>query len=121
MAEPAPSIRNITEVPWEEMPGHFGGAFSKLLVHPETTGSRHIDHRISVYQPRAYVQIHAHKIKEQVYHILDGEGLMVVGEMEQVVRRHDVVFIPPGISHGINNTGLVDLVFLVVTSPVDDA
>jgi mannose-6-phosphate isomerase-like protein (cupin superfamily) len=120
MAEPNPSIRNIAEVAWEEMPGHLGGAFSKLLVHPDTTGSRHIDHRISVYQPRAHVQIHTHKVKEQVYHVLDGEGLMVVGETRHVVRRHDVVFIPPGVSHGISNTGLTDLVFIVVTSPVSD-
>jgi oxalate decarboxylase/phosphoglucose isomerase-like protein (cupin superfamily) len=36
------------------------------------------------------------------------------------VRRHDVIFIPPGIEHAIYNTGLKDLVFLVITSPPDD-
>jgi len=120
MAERSASIRNIAEVPWDELPGHHGGALSKLLVHPDTTGSRHIDHRISAYQPKAQVEIHAHKVQEQVYHVLDGEGLMVIEERRQVVRRHDVVFIPPGIRHAIINTGLTDLVFLVVTSPVLD-
>ena len=38
----------------------------------------------------------------------------------QVVRKHDVIFVPPGVEHAISNTGLVDLVFLVVTSPVSD-
>jgi quercetin dioxygenase-like cupin family protein len=67
-------IRNIAEVPWDELPGHFGGALSKLLVHPETTGSRHVDHRISTYQPKAYVAPHTHRIQEQVYHVLAGQG-----------------------------------------------
>jgi mannose-6-phosphate isomerase-like protein (cupin superfamily) len=37
-----------------------------------------------------------------------------------VVRKHDYIFLPPGVDHSISNTGLVDLVFLVVTSPVTD-
>jgi mannose-6-phosphate isomerase-like protein (cupin superfamily) len=115
-----PSIRNVAEVPWDELPAHHGGAFSKLLVHPETTGSRHIDHRISAYQPRAYVAPHAHKVQEQVYHVLEGEGLMEIEEERRVVRRHDVIFIPPGVRHAIYNSGLTDLVFLVITAPVSD-
>jgi oxalate decarboxylase/phosphoglucose isomerase-like protein (cupin superfamily) len=37
-----------------------------------------------------------------------------------VVRTHDVIYLPPGVEHAIENSGLVDLVFLVVTSPVTD-
>src|SRR6267154_2277711 len=91
-------IRNIAEVPWREFPNHFGGALSKPLVMPETAGSRHIDYRISMYQPMAYVARHKH----------------------QVLRKHDFIFLPPGVEHAISNSGLVDLVFLVVTSPVTD-
>jgi mannose-6-phosphate isomerase-like protein (cupin superfamily) len=40
--------------------------------------------------------------------------------VRRVVRRHDVVFIPPGVEHGITNTGLGDLTFIVVTTPIDD-
>src|SRR5262245_14931694 len=115
-----PFVRNIAEVEWREFPDHFGGALSKPLVMPETAGSRHIDYRISMYQPRARVALHKHKVQEQVYHVLDGEGLMEIGGKKQVVRKHDVIFLPPGVEHAINNTGLVDLVFLVVTSPVSD-
>lgn len=114
------SIRNIAEEPWREFPGHFGMALSKALVHPETTGSRQIDYRISTYQPMAYVERHAHKVQEQVYHVLDGEGLMEIGNERRVVRKHDVVFLPPGVPHSIQNTGLGDLTFIVVTTPVRD-
>jgi mannose-6-phosphate isomerase-like protein (cupin superfamily) len=113
-------IRNIAEVPWRQFPDHFGGALSKPLVMPETAASRHIDYRISMYQPMAYVARHTHKVQEQIYHVLDGEGLMELDDARHVVRKHDVVFVPPGVEHAISNTGLVDLVFLVVTSPATD-
>ncbi len=116
-----PLIRNIVEVQWEDLPAHLGGAYSKFLVHPDTTASQTVDYRISCYQPRAYVELHAHKIQEQIYHVLEGEGLMVIGAKRQVVRRHDVIFIPPGVKHSINNTGLSDLVFIVVTTPPHDS
>ena len=75
---PRAVIRNIAEEPWKQFPAHYGGALSKALVRPETTGSRQIDYRISTYQPMAYVEPHAHKVQEQVYHVLDGEGLMEI-------------------------------------------
>lgn len=114
------SIRNVAETPWRQFPGHFGGALSKPLVMPETMRSRHIDYRISMYQPMAHVERHSHKIQEQVYHILEGEGLMEVGDATHVVRRHDVIYLPPGVEHAIHNTGVVDLIFIVATSPVTD-
>ena len=120
-SEARPVIVNIAEVLWEEPPAHYGGAHSKMLVRPEVTGARRLDYRISSYQPRAYVASHAHKVQEQIDHVLEGEGLMEMGDQRRVVRRHDVIFIPPGTQHAIHNTGLVDLVFLVITSPPDDA
>ena len=115
-----PIIRNIAEVPWRQFPNHYGGALSKPLVMPETAGSRHLDYRISMYQPMAYVELHTHKVQEQIYHVLDGEGLMDIDGKKHVVRKHDVIYLPPGISHAIQNSGLTDLVFLVITSPVTD-
>ncbi len=119
-AERKAFVRHIAEVPWRQFPNHFGGALSKPLVHPETAGSRHIDYRISMYQPMAHVERHKHRVQEQVYHVLEGEGLMEIGDERRIVRKHDVVFLPPGIEHAIHNTGVEDLVFLVVTSPVTD-
>ncbi len=114
-------IRNTAEVLWEEPPGHFGGAYSKMLVRPETSDARLIDYRISSYQPKAHVAPHRHQAQEQVYHVLEGRGLMELDGERRVVGPHDVIFIPPGVEHAIYNTGLQDLVFLVVTTPPLDA
>ncbi len=115
-----PAICAAASVMWSELPGHFGGAYSKLLVRPESCGAKSIDYRISVYQPRAYVELHWHRIQEQVYHVLDGEALMEIDGERTVVRKDDIIFIPPGVKHAIYNTGMTDLRFIVVTSPSDE-
>ena len=117
---PEPFVRNIADIAWQEFPGHFGGALSKALVRPETCGSRRIDHRISCYQPMAHVAEHVHRVQEQVYHVLEGEGLLTLGDRSVPMRRHDYVFVPPGVRHSFTNNGLMPLVFLVVTAPVED-
>src|SRR5258708_20843846 len=90
-------IRNIAEVPWREFPNHFGGALSKPLVMPETAGTRQLDYRISMYQPMAYVAPHNHKVQEQIYHVLEGDGLMEIAGNNHLGRNHDAIFLPPGI------------------------
>jgi mannose-6-phosphate isomerase-like protein (cupin superfamily) len=45
---------------------------------------------------------------------------MEIERERRVVRKHDVIFLPPGVEHAISNTGLTDLVFLAITSPPDD-
>jgi mannose-6-phosphate isomerase-like protein (cupin superfamily) len=119
-AKAAAVIRNVVETPWKQYPGHFGSALSKPLVRPETTGSRLVDYRISTYQPMAYVETHAHKVQEQIYHVLEGEGSMEISGRRRIVRRHDVIFIPPGVRHSIRNDGISDLTFIVVTTPPED-
>ncbi len=113
-------VSNIAEIAWQEFPGHHGGALSKALVRPETCGSRRIDHRISCYQPMAHVAEHVHQVQEQVYHVLEGEGLLTLDDERHLLRRHDYVFVPPGVRHSFTNQGLTPLVFLVVTTPVED-
>ena len=113
-------IRNIAEVPWKQYPNHFGGALSKPLVDEEGLGATQIDHRISSYEPMAYVARHKHAVQEQIYHVLSGEGLFEYGDEKRVVRCHDVIFIPPGIEHAFSNTGLENFVFLVITCPIHD-
>jgi mannose-6-phosphate isomerase-like protein (cupin superfamily) len=116
----AASIRNVVETPWKQYPGHFGGALSKPLVRPETAGSRLVDYRISTYQPMAYVETHTHKVQEQIYYVMEGEGSMEIEGKKTIVRKHDVIFIPSGVSHSICNNGITDLTFIVVTTPVED-
>lgn len=112
-------IANIAETLWQTMPAHYD-AHSKLLVTPDTDRTKHLDFRISSYQPKGYVAPHSHKVQEQIYHVIEGEGLMELDGERFVLRKHDYVFIPPGVEHAFYNTGLVDLVFFVITTPATD-
>ena len=110
----------MARIPWQEFPGHFGGALSKALVGPGNSGSSRIDFRISRYAPSAYVAEHVHKVQEQVYYVLEGEGLLTLDAQQHLMRPHDYVYVPPGVRHSFTNTGTAGLVFLVVTTPADD-
>ncbi len=113
-------VGKMANVAWREYPGHFGGALSKALVGPLNADSKLLDFRISRYAPMAYVQEHVHKVQEQIYYVLEGEGILTLDGEKHLMRPHDYVYVPPGVRHSFANTGLAGLVFLVVTTPADD-
>ena len=110
-------VRELAEFAWEQSPGHFEGALSKILVSVANDGASYLDLRMSTYAPKAYVQRHVHDAKEQVYLFLEGEGVLELGDARTVVRPKSFVFIPPGLPHALHNTGTSNLVFLVITTP----
>jgi mannose-6-phosphate isomerase-like protein (cupin superfamily) len=61
-----------------------------------------------------------HKVAENIYYILQGKGIVELDGEKRLVEPHMVIHIPPGVRHGIFNTGLEDLVFIVVASPPSD-
>ncbi len=113
-------VEKMAHLPWQQYPGHFGGALSKELAGPATTGSSRMDFRISRYAPMAYVQEHVHQIQEQVYYVLEGEGMLTLDDAKHLMRPHDYVYVPPGVRHSFTNTGTNGLVFMVITTPVSD-
>jgi quercetin dioxygenase-like cupin family protein len=113
-------VEKMANLPWKEYPGHFGGALSKALAAPENTGTRRVDFRISRYAPAAYVAEHVHKVQEQIYYVLEGEGVLTLDDERHLMRAHDYVYVPPGIRHSFTNTGVAGLVFLVITTPAED-
>lgn len=113
-------VEEMAQVAWQEFPGHFGGALSKLLVGPKNSGSSRLDFRISRYAPGAHVAEHAHKTQEQIYYVLEGEGVLTIDDGKRLMRPHDYVYLPPGVRHSFANTGTDGLVFFVVTTPAAD-
>jgi len=112
-------VMRIEEAFWEQPPAHFS-AFSKMLVHPTNADTRYFDFRISSYQPKGYAEVHVHEVAENIYYILQGRGIVELDGEKRLVEPHMVIHIPPGVRHGIFNTGLEDLVFVVVASPPSD-
>ena len=60
---------------------------------------------------------HRHQKTEEIYYILEGNGLMKIGEETRPVGPGDAIAIPPGEWHTITNTGLQLLKFLCCCAP----
>ena len=60
---------------------------------------------------------HRHLKTEEIYFILEGQGIMRVGEDEASVGPGDAIAIPPGAEHHIRNTGNITLRFLCCCAP----
>lgn len=60
---------------------------------------------------------HHHRDTEEIYYVLEGRGLMSVGNETREVAPGDAVAIPPGEVHEIKNTGVGMLKFLCCCSP----
>ena len=117
--KPKAKVMRAEEAFWEQPPGHFE-AFSKMLVHPTNADTRYFDFRISSYQPKGYAEVHVHEVAENIYYVLQGKGIVELDGKRHLVEPHMVVHIPAGVRHGIFNTGLEDLIFIVVASPPAD-
>lgn len=60
---------------------------------------------------------HHHVKTEEIYYVLEGEGVMQIGEEQSQVRMGDAIAIPPGAFHQITNTGKTVLKFLCCCAP----
>ena len=60
---------------------------------------------------------HRHVHAEEIYYILQGQGLMQIGEEKLPVGVGDAIAIPPGAIHQISNTGTELLRFLCCCAP----
>lgn len=70
-----------------------------------------------VLPPGCAVTPHHHRQLEEVYYILEGHGVMTVGDSEQEVRAGDAVYIPRDHRHTLSNTGTEAMKILLVCGP----
>jgi mannose-6-phosphate isomerase-like protein (cupin superfamily) len=60
---------------------------------------------------------HYHRVSEEIYFFTAGSGRMTLADQERDVRAGDCVVIPPGVVHGLVNTGDTALVLLCCCAP----
>ncbi len=60
---------------------------------------------------------HHHVKTEEIYYVLEGRGLMRVGDETREVGPGDAIAIPPGAVHEMTNTGTAALKFLCCCAP----
>jgi uncharacterized cupin superfamily protein len=83
-------------------------------------GAQKLGYNLTVLAPgkRAY-PAHSHRVNEEMFFVLDGEGTLRIGPDTFPLRRGDVVACPPGgpeTAHQIENTGTAELRYLAVST-----
>lgn len=96
------------------------GITSHLLASPITCGAEHLTTTLAIIQPGGAQRIHRHR-PEQVYFILEGQGVMTVGGESQRVGPGDCIFIPSGQPHGLQNDGTTILRYFSAAASRYDA
>lgn len=82
--------RDPAEVrPWTETCGQI-----RPLIE-EADGAAAEVHYVEIDQAK----LHYHKVTDEVYYIIDGQGTMIVGDDEIEVHRGVVVYVPRGVKH----------------------
>jgi uncharacterized cupin superfamily protein len=115
-------IANLDELEFNDIEddGYFT---SKRALFSDAIGARKLGYNLTVLPPgKAQCPFHNHHGEEEMFLILEGEGVLRFGSEQYPVRPHDVIACPTGgpeVAHQIINTGSVPLRYLAVSSVVE--
>jgi len=68
-------------------------------------------------EPGSQQGLHSHEHSEQIYIVVSGRGLMIVGDEAQEIEAGTAVLIPAGAKHAIRNPSSEPLEFISATTP----
>jgi len=91
------------------------GSLIEELVRPED-GSENLSLARATVAPGQRTRRHLHHSSDEVYYVLEGSGVVTVGEEEHRVSPGQAVFIPAGTEH-FAEAGQEGLVLLCCCSP----
>jgi mannose-6-phosphate isomerase-like protein (cupin superfamily) len=93
------------------------GSSIKELMHPLKHGNANQSFAEATVFPGEKTQLHRHHKTEELYHITQGDGLMLLGDSTFKVSVGDTVLITPESPHSIQNISDEPLKILCCCSP----
>jgi len=93
------------------------GSLIRELMHPNVHGNAKQSLAEAIIPVGFTTLLHKHHQSEEIYHILEGNGIMVIGHERFEVRAGDTICILPGKPHQIQNAGKIPLRLLCCCSP----
>lgn len=122
-------ILNIADVDLQPRPaawaatGEAAGRFdARMGMIAPLIGGRQLGYNVTAVPPgkRAF-PFHNHRVNEEMFFILEGEGQVRIGEHTYPIRQGDVIACPAGgkeTAHQIINTGDRELKYLAVSTRI---
>ena len=116
MAHPIINISDLEFQPW----GHGERFEAKLGNIGRKLGAQKLGYNLTVLPPgkRAF-PFHSHRVNEEMFFVIEGEGEVRIGEDRHAIRRGDVICCPPGgpdTAHQIINTSDAELKYLAIST-----
>lgn len=90
-----------------------------FLINPDDSPSRRLKMGYTTIYPTGTTTGHSHDDLEEVYFVISGEGVMIVGNDEFPIKTGDALYVPPGEFHTTVQKGNLPLVVLWVTGKLD--
>jgi quercetin dioxygenase-like cupin family protein len=72
---------------------------------------------LNSFEPGQEHAPHAHKGQDKLYVVLEGSGMVQIGEETELLSTGDVAFAPAGVMHSIRNPGPLRLVVMAILAP----
>ena len=93
------------------------GSIIRELYHPDRCKNKNQSLAEAVVPAGSGTLMHRHERSEEIYHIIEGTGVMTVGKRRLKIKGGDTVCILPGEAHCIKNTGGIPLRIMCCCSP----
>lgn len=82
----------------------------------EQIGAKKLGYSLTIVPPgKKFCPFHNHRVAEELFLILEGEGTLRFGDNTYAIRKHDIIACPPGgkeVAHQIINTSDRDIKYL---------
>ena len=92
---------------------HGGGLATMLLDSSVLQGI--LFFAFGVTKPGKAGEVHMDAY-EEIYYLLQGKGIITVGDERREVKAGDAIWLPHGVPHGLENNGEEDLVMVVTAA-----
>ena len=93
------------------------GSIIRELMHPNIYKNVKQSLAEAIVPVGSKTLLHKHHKSEEIYYILEGKGLMTLGNEKFEVKKGDTILIPPETPHKIENIGDVPLKILCCSFP----
>ena len=107
-------VKKIEEI--EAFTGQEGTQIKQIFSPSETDNSIRYSIAHCTINPRKSSKPHTMRTSE-VYYIIQGNGVMHVGEEQKQVKQNDMIFVPPMSRQFLDNNGEIQLVALCIVDP----
>lgn len=92
------------------------GSIIRELMHPQVHGNRNQSLAEAEVSAGGHTFLHIHHKTEELYHVTEGHGIMILGEERFAISKGDTVHIPAGLAHALE-AGDTTLKVLCCCSP----